>query len=74
LRFGTTTIDEVVTKRDVSIAGPTVTLTATVDGDSNNSGGGLTLDQKIAIGVGAPTGILTMVGVFFTWRQLKRHR
>jgi hypothetical protein len=60
-------------KRDDTIVTPTETLSAGVDDGSDGGGGGLTKDQKIALGVGIPSVLLAAAAVFFAWRGLRRN-
>ncbi|KAK1754712.1 hypothetical protein QBC47DRAFT_384748 [Echria macrotheca] len=67
------------TKRQATLSNPTITLTAGVDGfdggggsGSSSGGGGLTTDQKISIGVGVPSAVGAVVGMWFAWKRYRR--
>jgi hypothetical protein len=67
--------EEPPTKRQATLSNPTITLTAgsggVGGGDSGSSSGegGLTKDQKIAIGVGVPSAIGTLIAGIVAWRK-----
>lgn len=58
------------TKRDITVDGPTSTVTV----GGGGSGGGLTEDQKIALGVGIPSTIFAFIGAFAVFRCCKKRR
>jgi len=41
-------------------------------GGSSGSGGGLTTDQKIAIGIGVPSAVGTVIAAIVGWKRYRR--